>query len=645
MGIPCLNVWSPGIGAFSSDWGNTAVQGGAMLADLRTFIGINGMSVYLIGFSAQGDGGQGMFVWNSGVTGTDDGGVTTIVPYGTAGAPGCWLRQTPGYIISTGVNVVTNIASLRAATIATLPSQGAFVEGYFVGADGGEGMFWDDPTDTTSTDNGGTIIVDASGRRWYRESVRESLSVLWFGATGLGVNDDTFAIQAALNAARPGQEVWLSQTGQHLINSANLNIPVGVQLRGAWNVPGTTANSSGTGQPLVLSALNSALILNSAYTISVQSGAGIRGVPIYRSGLVVPTTSSAAFAGTAISVQGDDVYLGYLLVLGFAQLSTSTTQVRGKYEWIFGDNNAGISIINAYDTPYIHHCHFWPFCTYSSTATLAYHHRTGTAYTVDGTALPSMAHNFCFAYLTGYQLSGSGGATLVDCQADNDAAYFGTIGFSLGTLTAGITSSKLIGCTAFNHTTGYYINTGAGDYCEFSSCSSDGCSAAVNLTSGVIRWIGGVWSNATSGITVVAPTGAVVLDGLKTVNISGATVTDTGGSGLIYVSPSCDFDTLPPGYSISSTMVPNVIASASPLLLSAWGDVYQVTGTTAFGIVNGGWAGRKVTLIFMGIITITNSAVANGVRLSGSTNFTTATGSTLSLVHNGTSWYETGRCA
>jgi hypothetical protein len=38
------------------------------------------------------------------------------------------------------------------------------------------------PADTTSADNGGTIIVDASGRRWYREgSSIYSTNVLWFG--------------------------------------------------------------------------------------------------------------------------------------------------------------------------------------------------------------------------------------------------------------------------------------------------------------------------------------------------------------------------------------------------------------------------------------------------------------------------------
>jgi hypothetical protein len=59
------------------------------------------------------------------------------------------------------------------------------------------GFFWRDASDTTSADNGGTIIVDASGRRWKRLFFG-ALQVLWFGADKLGVADSTAAVNAAL---------------------------------------------------------------------------------------------------------------------------------------------------------------------------------------------------------------------------------------------------------------------------------------------------------------------------------------------------------------------------------------------------------------------------------------------------------------
>ena len=66
------------------------------------------------------------------------------------------------------------------------------------------GFFQRDDADTISADNGGTIIVDASGRRWKR-LFSGSLNVMWFGANGdwngTTGTDNYEAIQGAINAA------------------------------------------------------------------------------------------------------------------------------------------------------------------------------------------------------------------------------------------------------------------------------------------------------------------------------------------------------------------------------------------------------------------------------------------------------------
>lgn len=88
--IPQLTVWADGVQPINADGLNTFLQTCDTVDDLRAFIGVTGMQVFMRGYSASGDGGQGNFYWNATGTGPDDDGVTNIVPYGAAA--GCWTR-------------------------------------------------------------------------------------------------------------------------------------------------------------------------------------------------------------------------------------------------------------------------------------------------------------------------------------------------------------------------------------------------------------------------------------------------------------------------------------------------------------------------------------------------------------------------
>ena len=199
------------------------------------------MTVYMIGYTAAGDGGQGMFVWTANSSNTDDNGVTTIVPYGNTSG-GAWIRQSlggsenpgppgpqgppgpPGPQGSIGpqgivgpigpqgpqgvagpqgpagmpATSILSVIALQAATSAQLSGPFVWVGGYYAPDDGGEGYFWLS-ADGSSADNGGTIIIDASGRRWYREQQGAPVSVMWFGAKGDGTTDDAARIQSAIS--------------------------------------------------------------------------------------------------------------------------------------------------------------------------------------------------------------------------------------------------------------------------------------------------------------------------------------------------------------------------------------------------------------------------------------------------------------
>jgi hypothetical protein len=83
------------------------------------------------------------------------------------------------------------------------------------------------------------------------------------------------------------------------------------------------------------------------------------------------------------------------------------------------------------------------------------------------------------------------------------------------------------------------------------------------------------------------------------------------------------------------------VASATTTTLGTDGDVAHITGTTAITTLNtcnATSSGRRMTLIFDGILTFTDG---NNLKLAG--NFATAANSTISLVCDGTSWFETAR--
>lgn len=92
--------------------------------------------------------------------------------------------------------IVATIAALRLAS-AAMPDA-VYVACYSTPADDGGGVFVYVPTDITTLDNGGTIIVDALSRRWYRDRQGQLPSVKWFGAKGDGVTDDSAAFNNAL---------------------------------------------------------------------------------------------------------------------------------------------------------------------------------------------------------------------------------------------------------------------------------------------------------------------------------------------------------------------------------------------------------------------------------------------------------------
>jgi len=106
--------------------------------------------------------------------------------------------STGASLIGGGGQVVDSITALR-ALLKTSPSKHALTTGYYAAGDGGSSTYWYDASDTTSLDNGGTVIVATDGGRWklWRDQV---VSIKQFGAKGDDATNDTAAFNAAFAA-------------------------------------------------------------------------------------------------------------------------------------------------------------------------------------------------------------------------------------------------------------------------------------------------------------------------------------------------------------------------------------------------------------------------------------------------------------
>ncbi|QDX22549.1 hypothetical protein FP568_15660 [Pandoraea pnomenusa] len=125
------------------------------------------------------------------------------------------------YLKNNSSCVVPSIATLRSLD-STLFTK-AFVLGYYAAGDGGGGEYFVDSADTSSLDNGGTIIVAADSARW-KTTERSYITSRTFGAKGDRTTDDTTRLQAYINWCLAGTyAIPMIISGQSKI-TASLNI-------------------------------------------------------------------------------------------------------------------------------------------------------------------------------------------------------------------------------------------------------------------------------------------------------------------------------------------------------------------------------------------------------------------------------------
>lgn len=117
--------------------------------------------------------------------------------------------------ISVVADKVNTLAALRLVDHTKVTS--IHTSGYSAVNDQGHGDWNYISTDTTSADNGGTIVVDSTGGRWYREDVG-FITPQMFGATSAGSANDDVAFNAAWAYALANRKMFVLK-GAYLINS------------------------------------------------------------------------------------------------------------------------------------------------------------------------------------------------------------------------------------------------------------------------------------------------------------------------------------------------------------------------------------------------------------------------------------------
>lgn len=86
------------------------------------------------------------------------------------------------------------------------------------------------------------------------------------------------------------------------------------------------------------------------------------------------------------------------------------------------------------------------------------------------------------------------------------------------------------------------------------------------------------------------------------------------------------------------TQESTTVASASTLVLPDSGELFHISGTTTIDNIQTTYPGRSVMLIFDGALTVTDTG---NKKLTAA--FVTTADDSLSLVYDGTNWYEKSR--
>lgn len=468
-----------------------------------------------------------------------------------------------------------------------------------------------------------------SGRNGY-------ISVLDFGVTGDGVTDDSARLQAGLSeVGNTGVNVIVPERTRLYLGSS-ISIPAHMTLQGPFGMaPGYPYNYP-------WSSIGGTIVMAPGVTINMQGGSALRGLILYKDGLVFPNNTAASFTGTCIHGLHDDICIENCLIMGFGLAFRSDLSARIRINQTNIDCQGGIHITQAFDVCKLHRVHCWPFSQVAHPSiTASTFERTGNAFHFENVGdWNRIVDCFSFGYNRGFRVNGCNSVIMVACGADGSIPHPVTrYGFDI---LGSCEDTMLIGCQAAAQEYGFVIDPGDGNTCQLINCNAwSNVSAGAYLASGDPVVIGGSYRNTGNGFVLDDLNSTFVFSNVRFKAITGIpiSVPATIPSTHLMID-NCFWGSATAGNSLVSAgmVVTESITSSATLALPVNGHMFQVIGSVTVSTVLGGWPDRRVHLIFQG-----GATVLDGGNLNLAGNYTTTAGNVLSLVFSGSTWYETSR--
>ncbi|WP_186269822.1 hypothetical protein [Burkholderia gladioli] len=552
--------------------------------------------------------------------------------------------------------VVDNRTMLRAVDIET---QEVFVAGADGLGDNGGGLYLPvRPVAPDNWDDDGIQITTSTGRG-YQLADTESISAAVYGAKGDPTNDEHAAYQKAIDwiYARGGGVVFIPPGARSRIGSA-LDILPGVTLSGRVHAVG----SPGTNVSAPYGSLGGALLLGPTATVNVHSNASFKSGLLYPYGMTFPQLNAASWAGQAVKLMGDDANVELSAILGFQQAIIGGGVQRPTLSRLKIDCVNGVDLEEVLDVATLDKLHFWPFaCIAAASKPSNWSDRLGAAINLHDTVdWANVLDCFAYNYNVGAIINGVAQATLSNFKTD------GPFTVAAGTGRAGTIGVLVEGNSVLTRLIDPQINS-AQNSLVVNIPRGSGYSVAVD--GGSLNSSGSPITGPYNGAAVLVQSGDVKLNtrlhyhsnGIRVTNAD-SIVTGNVDFGDIAQDVVCDVPTTNVYLNkatfgteqangkqvvVGQLRIPAVSTASGGLNLPMNAKAVFASAEASFGAVSGGYAGRVVTIVFSGPITVysIDSTTSGGVnmRLLNNANWNVQAGYTLTLLHDGQQWREIAR--